>query len=142
MDDVDIVETINRGVLIEDDVVCQLVGEQLKQIGFDKSILLDGFPRTVPQAKWLLEHADEINKHIKLVIYLTVDDEVAAMRLDNRGRVDDSEAARVQRDQEATRIVPTLEYLKQAGVGVLEIKANGSVEEIFEEVSAAIKEKL
>lgn len=141
-DDVDIRATMERGELISDEQTSRMVGDHLKTIGYDQTFLLDGFPRTVSQAKWLLEHADEINKHIRCVLFLTVDEEVAARRLSDRGRGDDSEAARIKRNQEAQKVQPTLEYLRNAGVEIVEIDANGTVDEIFANISEAIGERV
>lgn len=141
-DDVDIRQTMERGELVSDEQTSRMVGDHLKKIGYDQTFLLDGFPRTVSQAKWLIDHADGINKHIRFVLFLTVDEDIAAQRLSDRGRGDDTEAARIKRNQEARKVEPTLEYLKNEGIEVVEIDANGTVEEIFNHISEAVSERL
>jgi adenylate kinase len=46
-------EYINRGALVPDDVIVNLVAERLKERDCEKGFILDGFPRTIPQAQGL-----------------------------------------------------------------------------------------
>ena len=49
-------EIMNAGKLVPDDLVNQMVAERLKQPDTAKGYILDGFPRTLGQAKWLDQH--------------------------------------------------------------------------------------
>jgi adenylate kinase len=53
---------IDRGALVPDDVIVRLVAERLKQKDCEPGFILDGFPRTIPQA----ESLDAILKQMKL----------------------------------------------------------------------------
>ncbi len=44
---------MDRGVLVPDDLVCEMVAERLAEPDCDRGFILDGFPRTLPQAEWL-----------------------------------------------------------------------------------------
>ena len=44
---------IDRGALVPDDVIVKLVGERLKEKDCERGFILDGFPRTIPQAESL-----------------------------------------------------------------------------------------
>jgi adenylate kinase len=136
--DPEIKEIMDSGGLVNDGHVSKMVGAKLKEVGYDSTFLLDGYPRTIPQAEWLLSHGEEIEKHIKLVLYLVVSDKTAMERLGDRGRPDDSARAIAQRQKEAEKIVPTIERLREGGVPVEEIDANGTVEEIFENIKHTI----
>lgn len=138
--DPEIKEIMESGALVEDKHVCRMVGDKLKSVGYDSTFLLDGFPRTVEQAEWLLEHGEEIEKHVKLVLYLVVDDEVAMERLGDRGRDDDAEETIAVRKKEAEKILPTIEYLADQDIPIEEISANGSIEDIFELIKATVAE--
>ncbi|MGE5110267.1 MAG: adenylate kinase [Acidobacteriaceae bacterium] len=49
-------EVMGRGELVPDDLVNAMVADRLAQADCDRGCILDGFPRTVPQAKWLDNH--------------------------------------------------------------------------------------
>lgn len=70
---------IDRGQLVPDEVVVAIVEERLKQPDCEKGYLLDGFPRTVPQAQALATFAD-----IDVVIDIEVSDEALTKRLSGR----------------------------------------------------------
>lgn len=140
--DPEIKAIMESGGLVDDEHVSRMVGKKLKEIGFDSTFLLDGFPRTVAQAEWLFEHGNETNKNVKLVLYLKVTDETALARLGGRGRADDSAESIAQRKKEAEKILPTINYLQEHGVRIEEIDANGTVDEIFASISSVISEHI
>lgn len=127
------------GALVNDELMFKLVGNELKEVGYDTTFLLDGFPRTVEQAEWLIKHGRENGKHIRLVLYLKVDEKIAIERLGNRGRPDDQAETIKKRQEEARKIEPTLAYLAKQGIRVAEIAANGDVESIFKQIKAAVE---
>jgi len=59
---------INDGHLVPDDVTIALVKERLSRDDCANGYLLDGFPRTIPQAEALKAMAKEINREVKYVI--------------------------------------------------------------------------
>ena len=44
---------MERGELVPDALVCDMVADRLQQADCVRGFILDGFPRTVPQAEWL-----------------------------------------------------------------------------------------
>jgi adenylate kinase len=79
------------GDLVPDDLMVDLIRARLAD---EDGFVLDGFPRTVPQAEALDAMLDDIGKPLDAVILLMVSDEVATARLCARavaeGRADDS----------------------------------------------------
>ena len=73
-------EFIERGALVPDDVVIGIVKERLAKSDCDKGFILDGFPRTVPQAEAL----DAMGIKIDAVISLEVPDEAIVERMSGR----------------------------------------------------------
>lgn len=71
---------INDGKLVPDDVIVAIVKERLSQPDCEKGFILDGFPRTVPQAEALTASGVKIDK----VLSLEVDDGVIVERLSAR----------------------------------------------------------
>lgn len=141
-DDPEINEIMESGALVEDKHVFKLVEDKLKSVGYDETFLLDGFPRTVDQAQWLLDHANEIDKHIRFILFLGVDDAVAMERLGGRGRDDDTAEALEIRKQEARKIEPTIEFLKRQGIEIVDIDANATIEGVFEQIKTAIESRI
>src|SRR4051812_48960312 len=79
----EIAEIIARGDLVPDDVVCKVLLERIDAEG-DDGFLLDGFPRTVPQADTLDEALEKRSRKLTAVLLIDVDDEVIVQRLAGR----------------------------------------------------------
>ena len=75
---------IDHGDLVPDDVTIALVKERLSKDDCAKGFLLDGFPRTLPQAEALKELTQEISRPIDVVINLECDNEVLVQRISGR----------------------------------------------------------
>lgn len=73
-------EFIDKGLLVPDDVVIGIVKERLKEDDCKNGFILDGFPRTVPQAQAL----DEMGVEIDRVVDIQVPDEKIVQRLSGR----------------------------------------------------------
>lgn len=71
---------IDAGKLVPDEVVIGIINERLKQDDCQNGFILDGFPRTIPQAEAL----DEMGVRIDKVIDIEVPDEKIAARLSGR----------------------------------------------------------
>ncbi len=75
---------IEAGELVPDEIVIGIVCERLDQPDITSGFLLDGFPRTVPQAKALDKYLREKEKTLTAVINIDVDPEVLVVRLSGR----------------------------------------------------------
>ena len=71
---------IESGALVPDDIVIGIVKERLTESDCDKGYILDGFPRSVPQAKAL----DEMGVQLDRIVSLEVSDEVIVDRMSGR----------------------------------------------------------
>ena len=71
---------IEAGHLVPDDIVIDVIRERLSQPDCKNGFILDGFPRTIPQAEAL----ERMGVHIDRVIEIDVDDEVIARRMSGR----------------------------------------------------------
>ena len=71
---------IERGALVPDEVVIGIIKERLKESDTEKGFILDGFPRTTPQAEAL----DAMGVHLDAVVSIEVDDEVITSRMSGR----------------------------------------------------------
>ena len=71
---------VDKGELVPDEVVIDIIKERLCKSDCENGFILDGFPRTVPQAKAL----DEMGIRIDKVVEISVDDETIKQRLSGR----------------------------------------------------------
>jgi len=74
---------LREGHLVPDDVTNALVAETLAAMDHGRFVL-DGFPRTVPQAEWLLGYLDGVGAPLDAVVSLVVPDDLIVGRLSRR----------------------------------------------------------
>jgi adenylate kinase len=77
-------EYMDRGDLVPDDVIIGLIAERLESGEADRGFILDGFPRTVPQAEALDSKLAEIGRQLTAVILIDAPDEEIVRRLSGR----------------------------------------------------------
>lgn len=75
---------MDEGRLVPDEVTVGIIKERLAQDDCKKGFLLDGFPRTLVQAKALDEVMAELSKEIEVAINIAVPDEILIERLSSR----------------------------------------------------------
>jgi len=123
---------MDAGDLVPDEVTVAMVRERFSEPDAAKGFILDGFPRTAPQAEALTGLLDEEGLELDAVVEFAVSDEVVVQRLLGRGRSDDTEDV-IRRRQQIYRddTAPLLEYYRGR---VVSVDAVGSVEEITDRV--------
>jgi adenylate kinase len=124
---------IDAGELVPGDVTVRMVRDRLGESDCADGFILDGFPRTVPQAEALAGLLGELGTALDAVIELAVPDDVVVQRLLGRGRSDDTEEV-IRRRQQVYRddTAPLLDFYRDRLLGV---DAVGTVEEITERAS-------
>lgn len=75
---------LDRGELVPDKIVIEIVAERLRRPDTNDGFLLDGFPRTVPQADALADFLAAEGRQLTAVINITVPPEVLVKRLSGR----------------------------------------------------------
>lgn len=75
---------MNRGELVPDDVTEAMVRERLSRPDIQGGFILDGFPRTLPQAEALTDIMTSLSRRIDGVLYFNVPDDVLIARLSGR----------------------------------------------------------
>jgi len=75
---------MNRGDLVPDSVIMGIMGERLQEDDCKKGFILDGFPRTIPQAEELDELLKKLNISLDMIVNLNVPEEELLKRLTSR----------------------------------------------------------
>jgi len=115
------------GKLLSDDEVINVVDTVMGLIDTSQRFVLDGFPRTIAQADWLLSKVNKKELKLTAIFHLVVSEEIVKERLDARARSDDNEGAIRNRFEEYRKMtVPILEHFKNAGITVTDIDASKS----------------
>ncbi|SMO45522.1 adenylate kinase [Fodinibius sediminis] len=127
---------LDSGELVPDKKVVGLVEEELQDSKYDDGYILDGFPRTVPQARAFDTLLEEQGTNLTAFLQLKVPQEELIKRILSRGegRSDDTEEGvkkRLKVYKQETQ--PVLSYYRDKGV-VQEIDGTGSIEEIFSRI--------
>jgi adenylate kinase len=124
-------ERMLAGQLLDDEEVIGVVDKALKSIINGDEILMDGFPRTIPQAEWLVEQVKAGRFELKLAFHLVASRAAVKERLLGRARIDDVDAAIEKRfDEYEKSTKPLLDWLKQHDVQVADIDAERDIEAI------------
>ncbi len=133
---------ISSGDLVPDNLVCDLMAPYLADA---RDIILDGFPRTIGQAKWLVQnYADKYNIH---VLYFYAPETTLIARIEKRirhgsQRPDDATMAIIQHrlDNFQRITMPAIEWLRTAhGIKFSEIDAQGDVNDNFSDIKIALR---
>jgi adenylate kinase len=115
-----------RGEIVNDEQTLAVLEDEFRRLGADhRQIVLDGTPRTMRQARWLVEKERGGELKINAIIHLKIDQNKAKQRLLARQRPDDHEEAIAERFREySDAIVPILTLLNKQGYKVYEINAD------------------
>lgn len=127
---------IDAGKLVPTDVTARMVEDRLNQDDAANGFLLDGFPRTVEQADILAELLEKKGQKLDGVINFEASEDVVVERMLARGRADDNEETirtrlGVYRDE-------TFPLIQHYGDDIINVKAEGTVEEINERTLKAM----
>jgi adenylate kinase len=134
----EVVAFSNAGKLVPDSVVVGVIRDRLAQSDTKPGWILDGFPRTIPQAEALDQMLADLNQAYDRVINLEVPDAILVERLLNRaqesGRSDDTAEVIEQRLEEYyAKTRPLLEFY---GAKVVQIDGTRTVEEVTQQILA------
>jgi adenylate kinase len=134
---------MDRGELISDDIMLELIKERLSQDDAKAGFILDGYPRNTAQAVALDALLNQLDKPLDEALQIDVDIEKVieriALRASKEGRSDDSEAvARKRMRVYAEQTAPVADYY--AGNGLLtRVLGMGTIEEVFHRLMAVLQ---
>jgi adenylate kinase len=134
----------DRGDLVSDDLMIELIRTRLEHADTESGFILDGFPRTTVQAEALDEMLGELGRSFSIVFALQIPDELAFERLRRRaeveGRADDTdEAIRRRLENYHRETAPLIEHYRVRG-NVVPIHGERSENEVFAEIQSALEQ--
>jgi adenylate kinase len=137
-------ETYDRGDLVSDELMIELIRSRLEQPDTESGFVLDGFPRTTTQAEALDSILSDLGRTFSVVFALQLPDEVAFERLRRRaeleGRPDDTDEAIQRRlDTYHRETEPLTEYYRVRG-NLVPIHGDRSENQVFAEIQQALEQ--
>ena len=151
------------GHYVSDEIMIAMIANRLRQPDSRRGFIIDGFPRTIPQAEALDDLMGELSRHFDRILYLKVDLEELLRRLSGRlvcpvcqrtyppgtavcaadgsglvQREDDkAEAVKPRIEVYLQKTIPVLDHYRDEGL-VSEIDGMGTIDEISRQVMAAV----
>jgi adenylate kinase len=140
----DVKPLLEAGHLVPDELIERVVEQRLGMKDAASGALLDGYPRTVPQAQALDKVLDAAGRPIAFVLFLNVDPKTLTERMLKRAadqhRADDNPESIAERLSEyETLTAPVLDYYRGEGIPVIEIDGSGSVDEVHQRIVEALR---
>lgn len=133
--DPELLKIMSTGKLAPTEMTNRLVGEAIAKAKDINNLILDGFPREMSQAEWLVESKSHHGRDISLVIVLEVPKSELLKRLAIRGRADDvpeviDERLRIYRQE----MYPILSYFTEQGINIAHIDGVGTVGQVHDRI--------
>jgi len=135
-------EIINRGELVSDDVVAQVLEQRLGREDCLHGFILDGFPRTLRQGELLTAILDRLHVSLNRVFYFSLPTDELLKRLSHRrgseARADDT--VEVQRKRLVVyeeQTLPLVDYYRQQSL-LFEVDSSGEIQQVTDRACAAL----
>ena len=138
-------EVYDRGDLVSDDLMIDLIRDRLSRGDTLGGFVLDGFPRTMAQAEALDELLRELGRSLEVVFEFQVPEREELLRrmlkrAEEEGRADDTPEA-IQRRWELyeRETAPLVEYYRSTRGNVVGIHADRGIDEVFHEIEQSLE---
>jgi adenylate kinase len=138
-----------RGELVPDEVVVAMVADRISEPDAQNGFILDGFPRTVPQAEALDQILEQKGVELDAVIELKVDENAMLGRIESRAASMAAQGQPLRADDNAQSLKTRLDAYQQtapltayyAGKGVLRtVDGMASIDDVAAAIAEALKE--
>jgi adenylate kinase len=136
----------DAGELVNDDLMIRLIRDRLSRGDTIPGVILDGFPRTMPQAEALDELFRELDRGVDVVLEFQVPDREVLLermlkRAEAEGRSDDTPEAIERRLEVYDReTAPLVEHYRAKQANVVGIHAERPVDDVFAEIREALEQ--
>lgn len=129
---------IADGMLAPAAEVERIVAAAVAAVPDDQPIILDGFPRTMSNVRWMDEQLPGLGRTVDAVVLIELDVATVLQRLGSRGRADDTpEAVQAKLDEFNDKTRPVIEHYEELKV-LKRVDGRGTPEEVQALVKAAI----
>src|SRR5215217_2035466 len=137
---------MDRGDLVPDEVIIGMVLERMGEGDCAGGFVLDGFPRTVPQAEALERRLEELRRPLDAVVSFEIDEGELRDRLAGRAteqdRAEDDDEGAIRRRLELfdRETEPLLDFYEQWGL-LVGVEAEGDPDEVAERIAKALERR-
>ena len=139
-EDPEVKQRMIAGELIDDALTNKVLNTALSAIDNKTVVVLDGYPRNIEQAQWLIDQLPHHGREIDCVVEFKVPEEEIVRRLSDRARAEDVREVierRLEIYNEKTN--PVLEFLRTQGITVQTVNGDGLVDEVHERIQGAVE---
>lgn len=137
--DADLVREMQTGALVSEERVNTIMKEALVNAKDLDHVILDGFPRQLTQARWLVDTQPEHERSVSMIVVLEVPKSEIMNRLRVRGRVDDKpEVIEERLNIYRKEIYPILDYFTDKKVYITHIDGTGTIGQVHDRIEAEL----
>ena len=138
--DEEVHKILATGELVPNQITYNLVTESVDSAQDIGRVVLDGFPRELEQAEWLLDPNNQISRDVKLAVVINASEEEIMRRLAIRGRAEDKPDI-IRRRLEIYRqeTIPMLNLFREHGIKVAEVDGVGTVGEVHDRIQTELE---
>jgi adenylate kinase len=138
--DPEIAELMRTGALVGSEQTNEVIADALERAKSIDKVILDGYPRKIEQAKWLVETQPRHERSINLAIVLEVPRAELEKRLKVRGRVDDTaEVIEERLNIYRQEIYPILTFLTEQKIKISHIEGTGTVGQVHDRIESELQ---
>jgi len=143
-DDPELKKIIEGGNFVPDDMMIKILRRELRGLDLSKGIILDGFPRTIKQAKRLDSMLGKMGLGLNHAVYLEISDDVAKDRIRDRAkkedRKDDSSEEVINKrfDEYKEKTLPLVDFYEKSRK-LVRINAEGGKDDVLQKVVERLK---
>jgi adenylate kinase len=128
-----------QGKLLSDSEMIELADKIFHMIDVKQEFILDGFPRTVQQAEWLIAQHTAGLINISKVLHIEASEEVVTNRLIERGRLDDTKEAIASRFAEYRAVtLPIIKDFDDKSITVHHVNGEGTPDEVHKQIVSLV----
>lgn len=132
---------MDGGNLVPDNILLSIMKNTLTSLK-DSGIIVDGFPRTIPQAEGLSLIVENLHSKIDYVLNIHVEEKILIQRLieraQNSGRADDTEEVITNRQKVYAQLTaPLVDFYSN---NIIQIDGDGSIEQVTQRILEQIQQ--